>query len=206
MKKKKLIIAIVASLAVIAALATATFFAIFKDDQRAETSLQTGKIDVQLIESFKGSNGEEEEGTDPDGYGLENATKIITGENTGTQPAYVRVKIFPQIESCDADGAWSIFGGIPTNYVTYDQDDTDWVDGGDGYYYYTKILPVGETTSPITITNLSIDAPDLIMSNYTKETLRVNMLVKMEATEASNELYKLNWSIDSLPSGVETME
>lgn len=203
MNKKKIIIAAGSSLTVLATIATATFFAIFQSGQKTETSLTTGVINVDLVESFTGSNGDKDYGTNPDKDGLENATKVITGVNTGTQPAYVRVKIFPQVESLNTDDEWEVDGAVATNYVKYDQSNDGWVDGGDGYWYYTKKLPAGETTPPITITNLRLDMPDVIASINNWKTFRVNMLVELEATQASNDLYKLNWGIDKLPSSVE---
>ena len=203
MNKKKIIIAAGSSLAVLATIATATFFAIFQSGQKTETSLTTGVINVDLVESFTGSNGDKDYGTNPDKDGLENATKVITGVNTGTQPAYVRVKIFPQVESLNTDDEWEVDGAVATNYVKYDQSNDGWVDGGDGYWYYTKKLPAGETTPAITITNLRLDMPDTIASINDWKTFRVNMLVELEATQASNDLYKLNWGIDKLPSSVE---
>lgn len=203
MKKKKILIAAGSSLAVLAAIATATFFAIFQSGQKTETSLTTGVINVELVETFKGSNGDESEGTDPNSEGLEDATKVITGVNTGTQPAYVRVKIFPQVESQNDFGDWIVDGAIATNYVVYNQENDGWVYGGDGYWYYTKKLPAGETTSAITITDLRLEMPDVIAQLNQEKILRVNMLVELEATQASNELYKINWGIDKLPASVE---
>lgn len=203
MNKKKIIIAAGSSLAVLATIATATFFAIFQSGQKTETSLTTGVINVDLVESFTGSNGDKDYGTNPDKDGLENATKVITGVNTGTQPAYVRVKIFPQVESLNELNKWTVDGAVSTNYVKYNQSNDGWVDGGDGYWYYTKKLPAGETTPAITITNLELDLPDVIANLNNGKTFRVNMLVELEATQASNDLYKLNWGIDKLPSSVE---
>ena len=202
--KKKTLITICSSVGVLALVATATFFAIFKDGQKAETSLSTGIIDVKLIETFEGTDGDTEDGTNPDGEGLTGAIKIITGENVGTQPAYVRVKIFPQIETYFAiEKYWDVFGGIPTNFIKYDIDNTNWTEK-DGYLYYNKILPVGETTTPITITNLSLDIPNIYVKTAEDNSpLRANMLVEMEASQSSNELYKLNWNIDALPAEVE---
>lgn len=215
------------SLAVLLLLGTATFFAFFNSGQKTETSLNTGVINVQLVERFgqpsdtdgdgqpddKDGDGIPDVTEDPDGDGdinpdtggaAEGAIKVITGDNIGTQPAYVRVKIFPQVDKLDK-GKWVVCGGIPANYILYDQKDDGWVDGGDGYFYYTRILPAGQTTAPIIISNLHLDMPNIIAETYKDETLRVDMLVKMESTQASNELYKLNWGIDHLPAGVEEM-
>ena len=202
MKNKKLIISLGSGAVLLAVIATATFFALFQSGQKTEASLATGKIDVQLVEKFEGSNGSGDAGTNPDSEGLENATKTIKGDNKGSQPAYVRVKIFPQVEEYDDDNGWTICGDVPTNYAKYDINNENWIEDN-GYYYYKSILPAGETTSEIVISNLTLDVPDVIKQNIKHKKLRVNMLVEMEATQSSNELYKLNWNIDSLPAGVE---
>lgn len=207
MKKKKIIIAVSSVLLVLAVIATATFFAIFQSGQKTETSMTTGKINVELIEEFIDPDGNNDDGNDPSGDGLENATKVITGKNTGTQSAYVRVKIFPQPEYYSLnEEEWFIDGLIPTNYIKYNQDNNGWIDGGDGYLYYSKALPAGETTSTITITDLHLEIPDGMLANDKHPNHRVNMLVELEATQATNELYKINWGIDNLPSGVEIVQ
>lgn len=227
MKRKQVIIAVCSSLVVLAGIATATFFAIFNSGQKTETSLQTGVVNVQLVERFgppkdtdgdgkpddsdgdgipdvnEDPNGNGDENPDTDGA-AENSIKVITGDNIGTQPAYIRVKIFPQVE-INTNGTWNVSGGIPASYIFYTQENNGWVDGNDGYFYYTKILPAGETTTPIIVSNLHLDMPDIIAETYKNDKLRVNMLVKLESTQASNELYKINWGLDSLPPGVETM-
>lgn len=203
MMKNKNKIAILCTTAAVLLLGTASFMAFFISDKAAQTDMPTGIVNVDLVEDFTGSNGGNEEGTDPDGEGLENATKVIKGHNTGTQPAYVRVKIFPVVETLQF-GNWYVNGGISTSYIKYDISNSGWTyNESDGYYYYNKILNATEETSEITVKNLRLEMPDEIASIYQYDTLRVNMLVQLESTQSSNELWKINWGIDSLPSSVE---
>ena len=205
MKNKKMLIAVGSGVGVLALVATATFFAFFQGGDKTETSVTTGVVNVELIESFPDGGSSDE--IDPSNPGVDDATKVITGENTGTQPAYVRVKVFPQIEEYDARNGYKLCG-VPTSYATYTESKDGWIDGNDGYYYYAKILQPGETTSPITISDVNIDIPSNLVDIEPYEGainrgMRLNMVVELESTQASNELYKLNWNLTSLPAGVE---
>ena len=199
-----MLIAVGSGVGVLALVATATFFAFFQGGDKTETSVTTGVVNVELIESFPDGGSSDE--IDPSNPGVDDATKVITGENTGTQPAYVRVKVFPQIEKYER-GNYKLCG-VPTSYATYTEEKEGWMDGNDGYYYYAKILQPGETTSPITISDVSIDIPSNLVDIEPYEDaiakgMRLNMVVELESTQASNELYKLNWNLESLPAGVE---
>lgn len=209
---RKTIIAVVSVVVVLAVIATASFFAIFANRQKAETSIQTGKIDVKLVETFEGSDYDpddppfrvpEDDDEPYEGPGLSGAVKTIKGVNEGTQPAYVRVRIFPSIETLLSDGTWAVHGGIPVQRINYVHEYDGWVDGGDGYWYYTRILKPGEETSVMVIKELTVDLTEDEIAAYGNDMLRVDVLVRLESTQASNELWKINWNIDKLPAAVE---
>ena len=69
------------------------------------------------------------------------ASKIVSVENTGSAPAWVRVKIEKTVEPADA-----AVTGLDTKYVGLNYDETNWVDGKDGFWYYKKPLMPGATT------------------------------------------------------------
>lgn len=239
-KTKKLLIAVCSLAVVLGVVATASFFAIFANRQKAETSIATGKIQVDLVEEFIGPGGEPYDPKNPDdpvrnpdpiptpdpddpnppvpeetpgpyeGPGApEGTTKIIKGNNTGTQPAYVRVRIFPVVETF-IDGEWVIHGGIPANYIVWNQTysvNGNWIyNADDDYYYYKYIVPAGEMTSTIEVRNLHADLPEYLQIQFGEDILRVNMLVSMESCQSSNGMYRQNWNIDKLPAGVEIAE
>ncbi len=80
----------------------------------------------------------------PDGMPVMPATeasKIVSVENTGSAPAWVRVKIEKTVEPADA-----AVTGLDTKYVGLNYDETNWVDGKDGFWYYKSILEPGRTT------------------------------------------------------------
>jgi len=202
MRKRKTIISICAVVAMLSVVATGTFFAIFKNSKTNNKEIQTGTVDVRLVETFVDGNGSPAGGTDASGYGLQNATKTITGKNVGDQPAYVRVQLFPIVEYYyDLGREWKQCG-INSNLVEYNISCQNWIDGGDGYLYYNKPVSAGGSTSTITINNLDLVLPDIIASEWKDYTLRVRMETILEATQSTNNLYKINWGIDNLPAGV----
>ena len=71
--------------------------------------------------------------------------KDVQIKNDGDIPAYIRVKVV--VTWKDEHG--NVYGAAPapgTDY-TWQIPGADWVKGSDGFYYYTKPVPAGETTS-----------------------------------------------------------
>lgn len=62
--------------------------------------------------------------------------KVVTVENSGNQPLYLRVRLIPGVN----DPALSAH-----DCIHMDINDTDWTEQ-DGYYYYNRALNPGETT------------------------------------------------------------
>ena len=62
-------------------------------------------------------------------------------KNTGDTDAYIRVAVVITWKSADGTKVWAQKPVEGTDYsITYPTD-TDWVEGADGYYYYTKSVP-----------------------------------------------------------------
>lgn len=81
-------------------------------------------------------------------------TKRIQLSNTGTAQCYVRVKAFAGSEFT----------------LQYTCSDTKWYDGGDGYWYYSEILPVGGSTDPENTLNIKITLPTVTLPDGTPGT------------------------------------
>lgn len=66
-------------------------------------------------------------------------SKVVTVENSGNQPMYLRVRLTPGVNDAElsAEGC-----------IHMDINDTDWIAEGN-YYYYNRALNPGETTTPI---------------------------------------------------------
>ncbi len=142
MKKKILALCLVVVLAVTAV--TGATLAYFTDnDDSAKNTFTVGNVEIELTEPKWEGEGAEDA---PEVYPGEALAKDPTVENTGANPCFVRISVT----------GWDalIQAGLSENNVTYR---TDYVDGklGDnwveynGYFYYTKVLAVGEVTDAL---------------------------------------------------------
>ena len=102
-------------------------------------------------------------------------SKIVQVENTGDQPAYVRIKLNKAILL--ADGVQSNTG---EGLITMDINTDCWMEQ-DGYYYYREPLAAGKTTSPLfTEVSFSKEMGDLYQNSQAVIT------VNADATQARN--------------------
>lgn len=137
MKKKILAICLVAALAATAAISGT--LAYFTDEAEKENTFTVGNVDIELTEPNWDATGAAEA---EDAYPGEPLAKDPTVTNKGANPCFVRVSV----SNLDQFGA-----NAPIIYRTDYVDGglgTDWVKYGD-YFYYTKVLPAGETTDAL---------------------------------------------------------
>lgn len=138
MKKKIISIAlVVAMIAIIAA----GSFAYFTDTDDATNTFTVGKVDITLTEPKWVESGSEDADTVYAGEPLAKDPTVTVADNSN--PCFVRVKV----ENLDQFGPK---GDITyrTDYVTGKLGE-NWADGGDGYFYYTKVLEAGQTTDAL---------------------------------------------------------
>lgn len=120
----------------------------FTDSTTAHNVITTGNIDIKLIETKIGEDGEKKPfenniiGVMPG----TSVSKIVKVENVGDNAAWVRVNVDKEInlrngEAGDANAYLSI------DYNTGDAVD-EWTKAGD-YYYYNQALAPSEKTSPL---------------------------------------------------------
>ena len=104
------------------------------------------------------------------------ASKIVSVENTGSAPAWVRVKIEKTVEPADA-----AVTGLDTKYVELNYDIESWVDGENGFWYYKEPLKPGETTPNLfdTVT-FSKDMGNDYMN------CKFNIIVSAQAVQSDN--------------------
>ena len=122
---------------------TSGTLAYFSDESKADNVITTGGIDIELKEMAIPEGGgdpvpfKDRENIMP---GME-VSKIVSVENKGESPAYVRIKVDKEI----------ILAGGSTqkpdlSLLYYDVNTKDWTEK-DGYYYYNAVLePKAETT------------------------------------------------------------
>jgi len=72
-------------------------------------------------------------------------------ENDGDVPFFVRVKVFPVLSSPDSPQHFEAQFGKQLRFVGLNVglDETNWMDGGDGWFYYYGVVPPGGQTEPL---------------------------------------------------------
>ncbi len=162
--------------------------AYFTAEEVTHNVITSGEIDIELLEWA------DEEKTVPfpaDGVhgvmpGTE-VTKIVEVKNTGTNAAYIRVKVEKTIilqEIIDARP--------DSNLVNLDFDSTYWTLGEDGFYYYKEALEAGKVTKPL-FTTVSMDKQmDNIYQNSTAK-VDVKAYAVQVANNGSNALEANGW-------------
>lgn len=108
----------------------------------ATNIITMGNIDVALMETMVLPDGTITDFVDATGVMAgDSVSKIVTVENTGVGDAWVRIAVDKTMTSPEGIV-------LDADVMTFDLG-TDWVDGADGFYYYSVALPSGDTTSPL---------------------------------------------------------
>lgn len=157
MKKKILAVAMIAAIAAITASGTLAYF---NAKGQAHNVITTGGVGIEIVEKIP-------DGDDPDTEldDFENVSgvmpgadvdKIVTVKNIGEAEAWIRVWVNVGIsESGDPITNPTIKNlpltittadGKEIDVITYEVDDSKWLHGEDGYYYYLKPVEKGDST------------------------------------------------------------
>ncbi len=170
MKKKIFALCLVALLAVTAV--TGATLAYFTDTDDASNEFTVGNVDIELTEPKWDTTGKAEA---EDSYPGEPLAKDPTVTNVGKNPCFVRISVTNLDQFTEQFGADAMIRYC-TNYVT-DALGTDWVLHEDGYYYYSKVLAVGEVT-PALFDQI------VIPTQITNDAETIAIEVKAEAVQA----------------------
>ena len=134
---KKKIVALCLIIALLAIALIGGTMAYFTDTKAQDNVFTVGNVKIQLTEP----NWVEADGTDT--YPGQVLPKDPTVENIGRNPCFLRIQV---------TGLYCL---VTDNMITYETNDVagdlgaDWVLHTDGYYYYSKVLAAGATTSPL---------------------------------------------------------
>ena len=136
---KKKITALCLCVALLAVAVVGASLAYFTDTKTAKNEFTVGDVSIELTEPLWESSGKADGDTV---YAGESLKKDPTVENTGTNPCFVRIKV-------EGLNQFGTKGDITyrTNYVVGALGN-DWT-YSNGYFYYTKVLQNGETTSAL---------------------------------------------------------
>lgn len=161
MKKKLVIVAVIALLAV-AALATVAYFSA---QDTATNVITTGNVTMKLHE-YQVVDGETKPYPEDAVAAMPGTviSKIPTIENTGDNDFYTRAKVSVAFY---ADKDMKELVNLDTKYVTYDIT-KDWIDGGDGWYYYNGIVKPDEEVVLFNTVSFDKEMPNEYQNKYVK--------------------------------------
>lgn len=126
-KRKLLIFTIIFSLTVTLSLTTTGTYSFYTNGDTLANKIKLGEALGKIVEEFNGNE------------------KMVWVRNTGTKPLLIRAnaRMICTNEDIILDAtkiANALYNTTPTN----EGDKNYWVDGEDGWYYYTKLLPANE--------------------------------------------------------------
>ena len=133
--KKKILILVTA--VVLITLLSAGSYAYIVAEGTATNSISSGGVTIAV--HTKGSDGAELPSSGVSILPGDTVKETLTVENTGTHPAWIRVKVTAGVENSDLTAEGCLIPNVNT---------TDWTEK-DGWYYYNRELPGGETTEPL---------------------------------------------------------
>lgn len=176
----------------IACLSVAAYgtIAYFTAEDTATNVITTGNIRIELEETTVSETGELVPFKDLTGVmpGAD-VSKIVQVKNTGSQPAYVRIRMEKVITL--AEGA---SGEADASLLSCDLNETDWT-YKDGYYYYNEPLAPGAKTEPLfTKVTFSKEMDNL----YQDSKAQINLVAF--ATQAANNGVTV-WEASGWPTG-----
>lgn len=149
-------------------LSTYGTLAYFTADDTAHNVIVSGKIDIELQEwaDEKKTIPFPEDGISNVMPGTD-VTKIVEVKNTGYNDAFIRVKVDKEIILPE-----NVEGEPDSSMMKIDFDETYWMLGDDGYYYYKEILQPNVVTKPL-FASVSFDSA---MGNiYQNSTAKVDV-------------------------------
>lgn len=151
--------------------------AYFTAEETAHNVITSGEINIELLEWADKEKttlfpNDRMSGVMP---GTE-VTKIVEVKNTGSNEAYIRVKVDKEIIL--PDGAE---GKPDSGLMVLDFDKTYWTQGNDGFYYYKEALEPDKVTKPLFA---SVRFDESMGNIYQNSTAKVD--VKAYAVQSAN--------------------
>ena len=135
--KKFIVITAVALLLFVTVGSTLAY--IFTNTNPVENEFTPSKVACAVVEN----------GGDPVSGAVQNTGTEKTNvqiKNTGDTDAYIRVAVVANWMSADGTKVWAQKLEDNDYQISYNLGDNGWIDGGDGYYYYTKPVKPGKMT------------------------------------------------------------
>lgn len=156
---------------------TGATLAYFTDTDQADNVFTVGNVDITLTEPNWDGQGSKDA---PEAYPGEALAKDPTVTNDGKNPCFVRISV----------EGWNVLG--EDNKITYRTDYVDnklgenWKLHTDGYFYYTQVLGVDDTTDALFD---QIVVPTSVTNGFDGN---YDLVVKAEAVQAQGA--KAKWA------------
>ena len=115
-------------------------------------------------------------------------SKIVYVENTGDQPAYVRIKLEKQMIAEDESE-------LSTDALVLDLDTANWTEK-DGWYYYNSPLPAGEITIPL-LNSVYFDAQTGNEYQNATATVKVSVQAVQVANNGATVMDAAGWPVET---------
>lgn len=178
-----------------------TTYALLQKSEEKTNDFNIGNLQTELVEVFVKPSSVKA-GSHYD--------KKVTVKNTGDVSAFVRVLVFPEILSkADANGVESallaridyevglvrVEGQTPTDTYSINNETSGWVNGNDGYYYFTKAVKSGEST-PVLFNEAYLFAG--LDERYLGATLKVEL--RNESIHTTQWAYRDAWWNGEIPT------
>lgn len=186
MKKRR----ILACAVLIACLSMGAYgsLAYYTAEATATNVIRAGNVKIELKETAIPEDGgdpvpfEDQTGVMP-GQAI---SKIVQVENTGGQPAYIRVKVDKEIIL-----AAGVNGDPDLSLVTCNYNTAEWEEK-DGYYYYKEALQAGAATEPL-FTEVVFDKTMGNMYQGSKAEIKVFAQATQVAHNGNSVMEALGW-------------
>lgn len=178
-------IKVILSISVMAILISGTVAFFISKDVKTN-SFTAGDLSIKI---------EEPNYKEPDNWNGEKIVKDANVKNTNIMPELIRVAIEPRFQDANGNFYSGDISKVDFEYVnitTNKNDISKWIDGNDGYYYYTSILKEGETTSDI-INSVTFNVSEEEKVKYNEKTLKA--VVRAEAIFSETDAYKTQWNV-----------
>lgn len=140
-ESKKSLTALIALILIICLAVGGTVAFIVTQTQAVKNTFTPSDVTVDIQEEFNGS--------------IKSSITVLNVDDADEEdvPCYIRVKLVSNIQ--DNDG--NVLRAAPLGEISLN---SDWIDGGDGCYYYKNVVEVGKSTSNLLADGASITLTD----------------------------------------------
>ena len=158
---------------------------------RKQNDFQVGQVETKIDEVFDETITEIEKDV--------SRTKEVRIQNTGTIKQFVRVMVLPEVRTSivgDAQNEQILPLAIGTDLVLENMETSDWLNGGDGYYYY-----IGEAVEPNQFTSYlfrTVRLSDQLSDRYNEADLSITL--KVETINCAGFVYRDAWWQGATPT------